>query len=91
MPTITTSLETYPKRRFILVGDSGEKDAEIYASIARKYPNRINKIYIHNVTGDKQRIEAIFKDLPRMQWLVFDDSREILSQHALVKPGIHYD
>jgi len=88
MPTITTLLDTYPKRRFILVGDSGEKDANIYATIAKKYPGRIIKIYIHNVTGDKDktRIEAIFKGLPQKQWVVFTHTNEILSQHALLNP-----
>lgn len=86
MPTITTLLETYPKRRFILVGDSGEKDADIYATVAKKYPDRIIKIYIHNVTGDKQRIEGIFKGLPSKQWFVFNNSSEILSQQALLNP-----
>lgn len=89
IPTITTLLEAYPKRRFILVGDSGEKDANIYATIAKKYSGRIIKIYIHNVTGDddKARIEAIFKDLPQKQWVVFTNTSEILSQHALLNPA----
>lgn len=87
IPTITSLLNTYPQRRFILVGDSGEKDPDIYASIARKYPKRIIKIYIHNITGDRQRIEKIFTGLPRDQWIVFDNSNEILNQQALLNPA----
>lgn len=87
LPTITTLLDTYPNRRFILVGDSGEKDADIYASIARKYPDRIIKIYIHNITGDKARIEKILSNLPKKQWVVFTDTSEILNQHALLNPA----
>jgi len=88
IPTITKLMEAYPKRRFILVGDSGEKDANIYATIAKKYSDRIIKIYIHNVTGDhdKARIEAIFMSLPQKQWVVFTNTSEILSQHALLNP-----
>jgi phosphatidate phosphatase APP1 len=86
IPTITHLLETYPQRRFILVGDSGEKDPDIYATIARQYPDRIIKIYIHNVTADKNRIAAIFKELPRKQWVVFNDANEILDQHVLLNP-----
>lgn len=44
-------LETYPKRRFVLFGDSGEHDPEIYRKLARDYPGQIVAIYIHNVTG----------------------------------------
>ncbi|MGD8785772.1 MAG: DUF2183 domain-containing protein [Thioalkalispiraceae bacterium] len=87
IPTITHLLETYPQRRFILVGDSGEKDPDIYASIAKKYPNRIIKIYIHDVTGDKQRIEAVFSALPRQQWVVFTDTSELLTHQALLNPA----
>jgi phosphatidate phosphatase APP1 len=87
IPTITTLLETYPERQFILVGDSGEKDPDIYATIARKYPGRIIKIYIHNVTGDKPRIETIFKGLPKRQWTVFENANEILSKQALLNPA----
>ncbi|HEY9841897.1 MAG TPA: phosphatase domain-containing protein, partial [Candidatus Obscuribacterales bacterium] len=44
-------IETYPQRRFVLFGDSGEHDPEIYRKLARDYPEQIVAIYIHNVTG----------------------------------------
>lgn len=44
--------ETYPKRRFVLFGDSGEHDPEIYRRIAREHADQIMAIYIHNVTQD---------------------------------------
>ncbi|KAI8050230.1 hypothetical protein BDF22DRAFT_745557 [Syncephalis plumigaleata] len=40
----------FPHRRFILVGDSGEKDPEVYAEIARRFPDRVACIFIHDVT-----------------------------------------
>ncbi|RKP26227.1 hypothetical protein SYNPS1DRAFT_4188, partial [Syncephalis pseudoplumigaleata] len=40
----------FPHRRFILVGDSGEKDPEVYAEIARRFPDRVVSIFIHDVT-----------------------------------------
>jgi len=40
---ITTLLETFPKRQFILIGDSGEKDPEIYSTIQDQYPDQIKK------------------------------------------------
>lgn len=43
-------LRDFPHRHFILVGDSGEIDLEIYTRIAMEYPNQILKIYIRDVT-----------------------------------------
>jgi len=86
VPTITKLLTTYPKRRFILVGDSGERDANIYADIAKRYPGRIIKIYIRDVRDDKAAVEKIFAGLQKNQWLVFSNPNEILSDQALLNP-----
>lgn len=43
---IYTLLKTFPRRRFVLVGDSGEADAEIYGRLARKFPGQVSAIYI---------------------------------------------
>jgi phosphatidate phosphatase APP1 len=50
----------FPKRHFVLVGDSGEKDPETYATIVSEFPDRVDVVYIHNVTGEPQ-------DAPRYQ------------------------
>jgi phosphatidate phosphatase APP1 len=39
--TIERLFSVYSKRKFILVGDSGESDPEIYADLQRKYPDRV--------------------------------------------------
>ena len=44
-------LNTYPALNFILIGDSGQKDAALYAEIAREFPGRILSIYIRDVSG----------------------------------------
>lgn len=46
---IRSILAMYPKRRFILIGDSGEKDPEVYAAIRKAYPQQIAGIFIHSV------------------------------------------
>ena len=69
-------LETYPQRKFVLVGDSGEQDPEVYALMARKYPQQILRIFIRNVTdeaADSPRYQHCFRDLPADLWQVFDD------------------
>ena len=48
----------YPYMQFILVGDSGQKDAEIYTEVTRRYPGRVKTIYIRNVSG-RERAEEI--------------------------------
>ncbi|CEP08136.1 hypothetical protein [Parasitella parasitica] len=40
----------FPQRQFVLVGDSGEIDLEIYTRIASEFPDQILKIYIRDVT-----------------------------------------
>jgi phosphatidate phosphatase APP1 len=54
---IKSLIELYPKLPFILIGDSGQKDAEIYAEIARDYPEHIAAIYIRDVSQDERRQE----------------------------------
>lgn len=52
-------LATYPQLPFILVGDSGQEDAEIYSAVVRDHPGRILAIYIRNVTPHPDRASAI--------------------------------
>lgn len=43
-------LQDFPQRKFVLVGDSGELDLEIYTRLATEYPDQIIKIFIRDVT-----------------------------------------
>ena len=45
-------MTSYPARQFILIGDSGERDPEIYGWAAGAYPNQVREIYIRNVTQE---------------------------------------
>lgn len=42
-------LESYPRLRFVLIGDSGERDAEIYCGLAERHPGRVAAIYIRDL------------------------------------------
>ncbi len=46
-------LEVFPKQRFVLLGDNSQKDPEIYAAVANKYPERIVAIYVRNIDKSK--------------------------------------
>jgi phosphatidate phosphatase APP1 len=45
-------LGLHPRLPFVLIGDSGEKDPEIYAEIIRSHPGRILAVYIREVRLD---------------------------------------
>jgi len=49
---ITRLIETFPRRKFILVGDSGEVDPEVYKEIRDKYPAQVMEIWIRDVVDD---------------------------------------
>lgn len=55
---IRTLLETYPGLPFVLIGDSGEKDPEIYRQVVAEYPGRVKAIYIRDVTSDRRDAEV---------------------------------
>ena len=80
---IKAILENYPGRTFILVGDSGEQDPEVYAALMREFPQQIIGIYIRNVTGasrDDARFSAEFGGLSEDRWHLFEDPGRL---HAL--------
>jgi hypothetical protein len=74
-------LTDFPQRRFVLIGDSGELDPEIYGALGRKHPAQIARILIRHVgatEGSEARYEAAFKEIPRERWQVFTAPEEIL-------------
>ena len=68
-------------RRFILIGDSGEKDPEVYGDIARAFPRQIDRILIRRAPGDRlgeARFAEAFAGLPANRWHVFDDPATVV-------------
>ena len=49
---ITALIKACPDRRFILIGDSGEMDPEIFAAVRDEFPDQIEEILIRDVRGD---------------------------------------
>lgn len=75
--------ERFPQRRFVLVGDSGERDSEIYGTLARRFPEQVTRIYIRDVTGesaDAERYRRAFRDVPQEKWQIFREPREIMAE-----------
>ncbi len=73
---IAPILARWPERTFVLVGDSGEHDPEVYAELLRRHPEQVRRVYIRNVTGarpDDDRFGALFDGIDAERWALFDD------------------
>lgn len=80
--TIEPILEAFPERKFVLIGDSGEQDGEIYASLAREYTPQVAGIFIRAVRGETretERIQAMFEGVDPALWSLYVDPEEIRS------------
>ncbi len=56
---IRRALSLYHDLPFILIGDSGQRDPEIYADVVRQHPGRVLAIYIRNILKKPLRDQAI--------------------------------
>ena len=73
-------LKCLPERKFVLVGDSGEKDPEIYRFIARRYPKNIAAILIRNLDArplSEKRMRKLMVVRKTAQIRVFQATSEI--------------
>ncbi|KAG0172567.1 hypothetical protein DFQ28_010319 [Apophysomyces sp. BC1034] len=57
LEVIPKIFQDFPNRKFILVGDSGEYDPEIYQEIYARFPSQVAKIFIHDVTSERAMTE----------------------------------
>ena len=84
--TIAEVLATYPSLPFVLIGDSGQQDPEIYHALLRDHPGRIPAIYIRSVDRRPDRlsaIEALAKEVREAgSSLVLGDDTVAIARHA---------
>lgn len=52
---IVRILENYPTQRFVLLGDSSQQDPDIYAAVAKHFPNQVRAVYIRDVYKKNQQ------------------------------------
>jgi phosphatidate phosphatase APP1 len=87
--------DTYPDMPFLLVGDSGQEDPEIYASLVRERPGRIKAIYIRNVTPAAERtarIQALAREVADAgSTLVLTDDTLTAARHSALHGWIASD
>lgn len=75
-------LETYPELPFLLIGDSGERDLELYLEAARTHPGRVPAILIRNVSPARQHetLSRMARELAPegCRVLLFEDTRRAI-------------
>lgn len=52
---IARILESYPRQRFVLLGDSSQQDPYIYEAIVSHFPKQIHAVYIRDVYAKNQQ------------------------------------
>lgn len=87
---LTRLIEAFPRRRYILVGDSAQSDPEVYGDAARVFREQVLLILIHDVTccegRESQRYQEAFRELPDGMWVLYRDPGEI---RPLVNRTLH--
>lgn len=80
---ILNLLKTYPNLPFILIGDSGEHDPDIYMEIAEEFPNRILAIYLRSVKHKKKmlRVKSLVENYKTTPILLVENSKQAI-EHA---------
>jgi hypothetical protein len=81
-------LQRWPKRHFVLVGDCGEKDPEVYGALARAYPEQIQAVFIrelHGAGAHADRFATAFAEVAPARWRVFQDPAELRTALGPVK------
>jgi phosphatidate phosphatase APP1 len=91
---IRTLLGTYPELPFVLIGDSGQEDPEIYHQAVRGHPGRIQAVYIRDVAATRRKVEvtAIAEEARKLgveMVLVLDSAAA--AEHAAAKGLIAQD
>ena len=64
---IQSLLKGLPDQKFVLIGDSGEKDPEIYRRICRRFPGRVSGLFIRDLPHRRltgERLQKLKNALP---------------------------
>lgn len=59
--SITRMLKDFPRRRFVLIGDSGERDPEIYCQMSERFGDRVAAIFIRQLDDDPAFVRRLRK------------------------------
>ncbi len=78
---ISRIIDDFPEKKFILIGDSGEMDAEIYSGIFKKYPENVKAVFIRdagNLALEQDRFKAIQNNFTSIIFSFFIDGNDLI-------------
>ncbi|QEG21886.1 phosphatidate phosphatase App1 family protein [Mariniblastus fucicola] len=84
---ITKLLKCFPNRDFVLVGDSGEKDPEIYLKVCKRFPGRIKGLFIRDLEHrpmDDELFDAIQSAMGPNLCSRFTDGEDLFNKASSV-------
>ncbi len=90
---IETVLAFYPKLRFLLIGDNGQRDVSVYSKVAADFHERVAAVFIRDVDGSCRSgpeggmlrdIER--RGIPTFCGATFDDALAVVERLELDRP-----
>lgn len=92
LEAIERLFEFYGELPFILIGDSGQQDPEIYAEIVRRHPRRVLAVYVRDVSAASSRTEAVMTLAKEVtgagSTLILAKDTLVMAEHAVQKGWI---
>lgn len=70
----------FPERVFILIGDTGEQDPEIFGTLAREFPKQVVRVFVRESqqpAATNERLNKAFDKLAPETWHVFTKPEEL--------------
>lgn len=90
---LRTLAERYPRLPMTLLGDTGEKDPEIYLEFAKEFPTRIQAVILHEAALGKRQTEVatlqqeyVKRGIPCLVWNDAASLRAALARLGMLVP-----
>ena len=86
--SVRNLLRRFPHRKFLLIGDSGELDPEIYGWAARRFPSQVEQVCIRRLGKLKRkRLKRVFRNVPKSKWRIFESPEELADIRCVAEAG----
>lgn len=78
--TISQIFRANPDVQFLLFGDSGSKDADVYLALAQEFPDQIKTIYIRHLKDNKnaRRVANLIEQKGEVDIVLIQNTQEIV-------------
>lgn len=81
-------VKRYPQRNYVLIGDSAERDPELYAHLAEEFSDQIRAIFIRQVPGFEMtdaRVARLRRQLSGTEFSTFESVSDLPRQLGAVR------